>query len=736
MMAADRAGRRYGSIGEGQRAEIVRRAQAGEFSHAIADSMGLPRTSVNAICRKVRDILGMPTMREQISQEAQARGREVLRRSYAGDTDQQIADALGSTATAIGKVRIAAAGTSKYRKIVLTDAEKQEIDRLVLAAESTRAIARIIGCSQKSVNDRAKLIRHLIPADISPCECGRPRNHGGRCRLSAAHQAEIRARILKGDKVDHIARDLGYSGQNIRVFYARPIIAELRAAGHPCPCGKEIGHRGLCLGEGASPASLTAQATLRDLVEPLLRQGLTRNAIAVRLGVSGDRVTRAAAPILAEWAADGVLCGCGQPISHKGICSTRSGLSKGRGSRSHQARYKREARELSWYDRGRARALLTKGRSNAHVAELIGCREGPIKAVVRALEKSGVVLPDCKCGLARNHSGSCAAKPKAVAAKPKKKSPSANLPTKVRDQLVSLYKAGTSNSRMSELTGLSLWKVGSVIAHWKNGTRYKLPPCACGRPARHSGGCSAYMPNAIDKRALAMMERMVRDGIPPVEIAGVMGSSLATVCRHTRQLRERLVHEGVACGCGRPIGHRYWCSSKWDVYEMPVGRRPRPTDADATVALMRGDRVADIGGALGVPETSLWRLLATLPQEQRQQRRSGIAARMRREHALRSGRVRELVNAAVPRRIDGPLRDDIVGELQLAIIEGRVEIEQIGAVVRSFISRGFTQWQSAYGPASIDAPLSRDSTRTLADIAGDITSSSMIDDIEIGQPPP
>ncbi len=32
--------------------------------------------------------------------------------------------------------------------------------------------------------------------------------------------------------------------------------------------------------------------------------------------------------------------------------------------------------------------------------------------------------------------------------------------------------------------------------------------------------------------------------------------------------------DGTSCACGRPIGHPYWCSAKWDGYEMPRGARP------------------------------------------------------------------------------------------------------------------------------------------------------------------
>ena len=74
--------------------------------------------------------------------------------------------------------------------------------------------------------------------------------------------------------------------------------------------------------------------------------------------------------------------------------------------------------------------------------------------------------------------------------------------------------------------------------------------------------------------------------------------------------------------------------------------------------------------------------------------------------------------------------------IYLAVIEGRVEPEQIGAVARSFVNRGLREWQPFYGPRSLDAAIGTDGSRTLADLVGDETAVDAIGDIEIGQPPP
>lgn len=721
-------------ISDNDRFEIVRRAKDGELSSVIADSLGLPRTTVNAVCRKVREILGMPSSAEQRSNAAKVRAAEVLRRSKAGETDREIAITMGSTTTAVGKVRITAAGHPKFRKVTLTADDRSEMDRRILAGESTRAVARAIGCSQRLTAVRAQDIRHLIPLDLPPCQCGKPNNHGGRCQLPLAVQATVRERIMKGDKVDHIAKDLGYSGQGLRASYGQAIIAELRTANHRCPCGKVIGHNGMCIGDGASKSVRAQGLALREQITPLLKSGLTRNAIANQLGVSSDRVHNAARPLLTEWAAQGVKCGCDEPIDHKGVCSARSGLAIGR-DREGWAKYKREARQISAYERARARALLIKGRSDSYVAKIIGCAPGPIKAMVRALEKAGVKLPDCKCGFARNHGGGCQKVKFSKTATPvRKKNPASDVPRATLSQLREIYKTGATNARMSQLTGLPTWKVGTIARYWLANSRYSLPPCACGRPAHHVGGCTKRSPRALDKRALAKVEDLVRQGVPPIAITSMVGSSLATICRHTVQLRERLVSEGVACGCGRPIGHRYWCSSKWDAYDMPRGHfeMPEPQRSQVTRDLLRGASVADIASSTKLSERSIYLLRRGLSDEDRAERARAIGRRIARSGKKQGEAIMAQIQAAVPKRIDAMVRDDIVGEIFLAVMDGRIEAEQITAAVRSFINKGFRDWQSAYGPRSLDQKLFDDSDRTLGDLLEDETTTAQIDQFELG----
>lgn len=126
-------------------------------------------------------------------------------------------------------------------------------------------------------------------------------------------------------------------------------------------------------------------------------------------------------------------------------------------------------------------------------------------------------------------------------------------------------------------------------------------------------------------------------------------------------------------------------------------------------------------------------LRQSLTTAQRAERTLAIRKRIASAGKRNASAIMEQVQAAVTRRIDDVVRDDVIAEIYLAVIEGRIEVEQIAAAARSFVSRGLADWQSAYGPRSLDAKLFDDGSRTLSDAIGDDTAMAAIDDITIGE---
>jgi hypothetical protein len=87
-----------------------------------------------------------------------------------------------------------------------------------------------------------------------------------------------------------------------------------------------------------------------------------------------------------------------------------------------------------------------------------------------------------------------------------------------------------------------------------------------------------------------------------------------------------------------------------------------------------------------------------------QRRAAKIAALLERPASLdlSSNAVLRQISAAVPRGIDQALRDDIIGELHLRLIEGAFKLDQLGAAAKAEISRAYRQFACSWGDLSLD----------------------------------
>ncbi|EJL23957.1 hypothetical protein [Novosphingobium sp. AP12] len=334
---------------------------------------------------------------------------------------------------------------------------------------------------------------------------------------------------------------------------------------------------------------------------------------------------------------------------------------------------------------------------------------------------------NCACGRRRNHRGACRAAK--VATLPE-------LPDEKKAYLWQRYRDGMSIRRMSEGSGVPFSTVQRAVKFWTDRRRSEPPPCLCGRPFRHPGGCVKNTPAALGHRWIGKIEQMVTEGCPPAMIARSLDLSPATVLKHSLPLRTKLFEQGVSCACGRLIGHNYWCSAKWDLYGMPRGFQPLPkADRAAVVAgLLAGAVVADLAKDTSVHDRHIWAIRREMSPDDQRRRSVAIRKRMRATGKVLDGSaILKLIEAALPKGLERALRDDVAGELQLAIMEGRIEVEQIRSVMRSFVSKGLADWQSQYGPRSLDQKLYDDSSRTLGDMIEDTTTAYHLEELSIGE---
>lgn len=721
--------------------DIAQHLRDGRKYDEISAAIGIGRAVGRRKCAEIAAAMGLPPQRTRYEIDTD----EVLHRVGDGQNDHEIAAALDRTADSVAAIR-RKHGLRYSTQLRFSPEENAEVERRLLAGETTRAVARALGCDQADVQRRARRVAHLVPTDLPPCSCGKPHNHGGRCDL-IVDPALVRARLLAGKTATDIAREFNRTAQSFKPKYVDPVIAELTAEGHRCVCGRPFGHRSGCTITQASNRR-TFTDVERARADELVRAGASVATIRAELAINKYGADMLVAEVRSSLAAEGVRCPCGEPIDHSLSCTARNGSAKGRtafrftsaAARSMTPEARRTASKMAREGWPLIDIMRRTGESEWKVTQLVDelGAAGHLPARCRNCDqpyRHPRVCPQpklCKCGRPRKHRGLCRR------ADGRKRVPETKLSEAQVADVKRKYRDRYSIRAISRATDIPFSVIQRLVTRWRAKSKYDLAPCTCGRPARHAGTCWANRSGMVGKRHLTRIEAGLRAGTPARVMAEQLKLSVMTIMKHAVPIRDRLFAEGLTCACGRPLNHNFWCSARWDAHDMPRGRRPfpEPQETQAIEALLRGDPVADIAKAIGAGPTSVWRLRKTLSDEQRAQRASAMRERLAHGRGTRGEALMAKIKSAVSSRLDPVLRDDVISEIYLAVIEGRVEVEQINAVVRSFVSRGLSQWQSAYGPRSLDERLSGDGTRTLADGLGDTTAALSIDELEIGQPPP
>ena len=717
--------------------DIAARLREGQTYDQISDAIGIRRPTGRRKCVEIAQAIGLPLERSQYEIDTD----EVLRRVDAGEDDHQIAAALGRSLESVRGIR-RKHGIRYFTQLRISADENAEIERRLLAGESTRTVAAAVGCEQADVQRRLRRIADRIPTDLPPCACGKPCNHGGRCNLVVDPQV-IRDRLLAGKTTADIAREFNRTAQSFKPKYVQPVIDQLTAEGHFCGCGQPFGHQFTCTVTMARQRRTFTDAE-RARATQMVREGLSVAKVKAALGMATSSANILAREARTALAAEGVRCPCGEPIDHAFTCSARNGSARGRTAFRFTCA---AAGNVPVDSRRKVSKLAREGWQISVIVRRTGVSEWRVTQMVEDLDRAGQLpakcagcdLPRghkapcpkskmCKCGRWRYHRGACR-RPDG-----RKNVPETKLTDEQLADLKQRYRARQSIRGISRATGISFAVVQRAIKRLRERAKYKPGPCMCGRPAWHGGSCWATKNGVVGKRHLTRIEQGILDGKTSHAMAEQLKLSVMTILKHSVPIRDRLFAAGVTCACGRALNHNFWCSARWDAHEMPRGRRPfgEPRETQAVEALLRGDVVGDIAKAVGVGPDNIWRLRRSLSDDQRAQRTRAIRDRLARGRGLHGAALMAKINAAVSKRLDAALRDDVASEIYLAVIEGRIEVEQIGAVVRSFVSRGMAQWQSAYGPRSLDEKLPGDGNRTLADGLGDTTAALTIEEITIG----
>jgi transposase-like protein len=191
------------------------------------------------------------------------------------------------------------------------------------------------------------------------------------------------------------------------------------------------------------------------------------------------------------------------------------------------------------------------------------------------------------------------------------------------------------------------------------------------------------------------------------------------------------------CECGLPANHPRWCEARARPFVGHLNSENWLTDeqrAELKQLLLAGEPRVLVARRFGIEPASVRHYITRMSDEERSERernyqpgwwrRGTAAARKAKKGAIAyqldirdSLYVR--IASAIPRTIGRSLRDDVISDLYLAVLEGEVEEEAIEQHAGRFIGRGFGMWANRYGPLSLDTPLADDDGRRWVEMIPD-----------------
>lgn len=239
----------------------------------------------------------------------------------------------------------------------------------------------------------------------------------------------------------------------------------------------------------------------------------------------------------------------------------------------------------------------------------------------------------------------------------------------------------------------------------------------------------------VTPETLALMVELLPTVMSLRDLCAVTGLRLDTVRRNVAPFLAIMKLQGShpKCGCGRDRFHPYGCTDSYskgmrkgtvpgrtaEQAAEVLGRRQRVIDM-----LLAGCRFVDINSAMGFKHKDARKYLRFLTPDQITARADAIKARgpiPAKQRPKKAGKAKGAtavpepvrpfsdplyarISAAVPRWLTPATRDDVISEMYIAICDGTLREDDIEARAKRFASVAAAQFESRYGPISIDMP--------------------------------
>ena len=225
------------------------------------------------------------------------------------------------------------------------------------------------------------------------------------------------------------------------------------------------------------------------------------------------------------------------------------------------------------------------------------------------------------------------------------------------------------------------------------------------------------------------------------EIVAATGINLTAINKSRQRFNAALVQAGgelPQCECGQYLHHARMCWARQRDNLAERGIRSfvtlDPTELEQVRRyLLAGATKRAIGERFNLSKDAVARILRSLTAEDRRAREDNflVAAARRRAAVLARAIVRPRainptadplyaeIARSVPHGIDPALRDDMISQAYLEVLEGRLDRTRLREGVRKVRGRVFSAFANPWGNRSLDAPLREGGTGTAADLIAD-----------------
>lgn len=167
-------------------------------------------------------------------------------------------------------------------------------------------------------------------------------------------------------------------------------------------------------------------------------------------------------------------------------------------------------------------------------------------------------------------------------------------------------------------------------------------------------------------------------------------------------------------------GATYWRQRQGLKPNVPATTLPQLSDEKRRKArklLREGLTLEQVAREVGCGKRTVGKIRSKMKADDRLRKSGKILTGTRNTARKDAAAILDELKAATRRITDMSIRDDTMGEMFLAIMEGRLKRNQIKAEARRYSGKQVGLWQSPWAPISIDEELEEDGLRLIDLIA-------------------